>query len=333
VSTSSRIALAISLLTLAACTPGGNGAKPSSLPSASLNAASCRLPVVIRSFDRPSATWSPDATGFLTYPGGIFTAANARGVRYDARRHRWLPAGVPTPDGSGYVYATDTAVHRVWLDTGRDETIVSGSWWALGFVGDQLYLGEVAPVTISLEGVPGSQASSTIRGVARTSASGGNPVFVTHQGLWSISSLGGWSFDRADGMMQAPDRVLHLDLNTGVVEPWLTGVPGAMLSGFDAQGRPFVFNYGDAVRDGYTKRVVRLMSKGDARVVLVGSYEAPRPEPPYYVDGERVWFSGFGITEPTQEAPAFLYETGAGLRPSIGVPGAQVTVAGPCTNG
>jgi hypothetical protein len=279
--------------------------------------------VVIRSFDRPSAKWSPDATGFLTYPGGTFMAANAQGVRYDARRHRWLPAGVPTPDGSGYVYTTDTAVHRVWLDTGRDETIVSGSWWALGFVGDQLYLGEVASAPSSFEG-----GGNTIRGVAHTSATGGNPVFVTHQGgLWSISSLGGWSFDRADGKMQAPDRVLHLDLNTGVVEPRLTGMPGVMLSGFDAQGNPFVFNHGDALR------VVRVMGKEDARVVFVGPYAAPWPEPPYYVDGDRVWFSGFSITEPTLEAPALLYEPGAGLRPSIGVPGAQVTVAGPCTNG
>ncbi|HEV2027298.1 MAG TPA: hypothetical protein VGS16_02045 [Candidatus Dormibacteraeota bacterium] len=51
------------------------------------------------------------------------------------------------------------------------------------------------------------------------------------------------------------------------------------------------------------------------------------------MDGERVWFSGFSITDPTHEAPALLHEPAVGLRPSIGVPGAQVTVAGPCGKG
>ena len=125
--------------------------------------------------------------------------------------------------------------------------------------------------------------------------------------------------------MQAPDRVIHLDLTTGVIEPWLTGIPGVMFSGFGAQGHPFVFIHGDTVH------VVRLMGKGDARVVFDGPSTAPWPQPPFYVDGDRVWFSGMGITEPTLEATTLLYEPGVGLHPSVGVPGAQVTVAGPCT--
>lgn len=275
--------------------------------------------MIIRTFDR--GTWSPDQTGFLSYPGGTFTPAYANGVRYDARRHRWLPAGVPTPDGSGYVYTTEAAVHRVWLDTGLDQTIVAGRWAALGFVADRLYLAEVVPAPVSESG------AYTMRGLARTSASGGDPVFITHQGgISALSSLGAWELDRADGMMQAPDRVLHVDLDTGEVEPWLTGLAGVMLSGFDGQGHPFVFTHGDTVH------VVRLMGKGDARAVFDGPYHAPWPEPPYYVDGEKVWFSGFSITDPKFDAPALLYEPGAGLQPSVGVPGAQVTVAGPCTN-
>ena len=125
-------------------------------------------------------------------------------------------------------------------------------------------------------------------------------------------------------MNQAPDRVLHLDLNTGVIEPWLS-LPGVMVAGFDAQGIPFVFNHGD------TLRVVQLASKGDARDVFLGPYAAPWPAAPFYVDGKRVWFSGFSITDPTFEAPVLLYEPAVGLRPSLGVPGAQVSVAGPCT--
>ena len=278
--------------------------------------------MIIRTFDQTSHTWSPDATGFLSYPDGTFTPANTGGVRYDAKRKRWLPQGIPTPDGAGYIYTTETAVHRVWLDTGADQTIVSGKWWAaLGFVADQLYLAEVVPAPVMESG------AYTMRGLARTSASGGDPVFITHQGsISALSSMGGWELDRADGMMQAPDRVLHLDLNTGAIEPWLTGMPGVMFSGFDAQGHPFVFNHGD------TLRVVQLMAKDSPREVFVGPYAAPWPEPPYFVDGKRVWFSGFSITDPKFDAPALLYEPGVGLHPSVGVPGAQVTVAGPCTN-
>jgi hypothetical protein len=277
--------------------------------------------VVIRYFDQPSGTWSPNSTGFLSYPGGEYTAANAQGVRHDAKRKRWLPAGVPTPDGSGYVDTTDTAVHRVWLDTGLDQTIVAGRWWVLGFVANQLYLSEVMPVPDSALGT----GLTTISGIAGTSPSGGDPVFVTHQRSWAISPLGAWSFDRADGLMQAPDRLLHLDLSTGVIEPWLS-MPGVMLAGFDAQGHPFVFNHGD------TLRVVQLFAKDSARDVFLGPATAPWPEPPYYVDGNRVWFSGFSVTDPKFDAPALLYEPGVGLHPSVGVPGAQVTVAGPCTN-
>jgi hypothetical protein len=126
--------------------------------------------------------------------------------------------------------------------------------------------------------------------------------------------------------MQAPDRVLYVDLTTGVVEPWVTTMRGVMLAGFDGQGHPFVFNHDDKLR------VARLMGKEDAREVFLGAYDSPRPESPFYVDGERVWFSGFSTTDPTFEAPVLLFEPGVGLRPSIGVPGAQVTVAGPCTN-
>jgi hypothetical protein len=320
VSSNSRIAVAISIMALAACAPGGTAAVPSGLLSAASTPAGCRLPVIIRTFDQPSGTWSPNATGFLSYPGGIFTPANASGVRYDARRHRWLPAGIPTPDGSGYVYTTDTAVHRVWLDTGVDQTIVAGRWWVLGFVADQLYLSEVMPVPDSALGT----GLTTISGIARTSASGGDPVFVTHQRSWSISPLGGWSFDRADGLMQAPDRVLHLDLSTGVIEPWLS-MPGVMLAGFDGAGHPFVFNDGDTVH------VVRLMAKDNAHDVFVGPHPAPWPQQPSYVDGDNVWFSGSSTTDPKFDAPALLYEPAAGLHPSVGVPGAQVTVAGPCT--
>jgi hypothetical protein len=315
VNVNSRIAASISMLVLGACVSQAQTASATPTP------AGCLLPVVVRTFDPTSHTWSPNTTGFLTYPGGTFTAANAQGVRYDAKRKRWLPAGVPTPDGSGYVYNTDTAVHRVSLDTGADQAIVAGRWWVLGFVADQLYLSEVTPLPDSALGTN----VSSISGLARTSASGGAPVFIDRQRSWSVSALGGWSFDRADGLNQAPDRVLHLDLSTGVIEPWLS-MPGVMLAGFDAQGHPFVFSPGDTVH------AVRLMAKEDARVVFDGPNHSPWPQLPSYVDGERVWFSGSSTVDPKFEAPALLYEPGAGLHPSVGVPGAQVTVAGPCTN-
>lgn len=310
-----RLAVAIATLALAACAPEGGHAASAS--------TSCRLPVVISSFDHVSGTWSPAETGFLSYPGGTFTPANASGVRYDAKRKRWFPRGIPTPDGSSYVFADDAnAIHLVAIDSGRDQVILSGAWVPIGFIGGQLYVAEAVPLR------PEFASDGYTEGrLARVGASGGTPEFVTqHVGTWWISSRGGWSLDRADGLMQAPDRVLHLDLETGAVEPWLTGVPGVMLAGFDGQGQPFVFTTGDAVR------VVQIIAKDQAVEVWLGPRGAPWPGSPYYVDGRKVWFSGFSTVDPKFEAPALLYEPGVGLHPSVGVPGAQVTVAGPCTN-
>src|ERR1700720_3068875 len=125
---------AISMLLLAACSSGSPAATSSSTPIRSTaagsgpSAAGCQLPVVIRTFDHTTGMWSPDTTGFLTYPGGKFTAANATGVRYDAQRHRWLPEGLPTPDGGAYLYAVDcTAIHGEKVDSGRGEVILAGA--------------------------------------------------------------------------------------------------------------------------------------------------------------------------------------------------------------
>lgn len=104
---------------LAACTSESTGSHstPTAKPTAS--AAVCRLPVVVRRFDAGSRTWSADQTGFLTYPTGGLVAANGSGVRYDARLDRWLPPGLPTPDGTGYVYGDNAGnVHRVVLSSG-----------------------------------------------------------------------------------------------------------------------------------------------------------------------------------------------------------------------
>ena len=294
--------------------PSGS-ASPALAPSLIPSVASCRLPVVVRRFDLATHTWSAGAAGFLAYPGGGLTPANATGVRYDAHRDRWLPAGLPTPDGSAYLYADGAgAVHQVGLDTGLDRVIVTGAWVPLGFVGDRLYLAQQRPV---------DGGGYTMGGVAQTSLSGGKPTLVTQEvGPWWLSSLGAWTTNRADGKLQAPDRVLHLDLATGAVEPWLSGVPGVEIAGFDADGHPF------AVTGNI--RILLVMGREDSREVYSGPLES-WPEAPSWVDGGRVWFSGFGIKEPTFEAPVWLYQPGAGLQPSVGVPGAQVSVAGPCT--
>ena len=273
----------------------------------------CRLPVVIR------RRGVPDTAGFLANPGGGFTPANANGVRYDVRRDRWLPPGLPTPDGAGYVYADDAgAIHLLTLDSGLDRAIVTGAWWPVGFVGDRLYLVEQRPI----EG-----GGHTFGGLAQISLSGGTPTLITnHTGLWSVSSLGAWSSDRADGFQQAPDRVLHLDLATGAIEPWLSGVGNVTVIGFDAGGHPFAVSQGAV-------RVLLLMNPGDSREVYSGPQDG-WPEAPSFVDGDRVWFSGFSIKydpiSPAVEAPVWLYQPGVGLQPSVGVPGASVSVAGPC---
>lgn len=92
-----------------------------------------------------------------------------------------------------------------------------------------------------------------------------------------MSSLGAWTLDRADGNTQAPpDRVLHLDLATGLLEAWLSGVPYAADLGFDAGGHPFLLIEHESVR------VLLLMGKADVRDVYSGSRAAGWPESPAY---------------------------------------------------
>jgi hypothetical protein len=284
--------------------------------------AACRLPVVVRRFNPANRTWSADQSAFLTYPAGGLVAASGNGVRYDARRDRWLPAGVPTPDGTGYVYADDGGnVHQVVLDSGRDTVIVRGQWSPIGFVGGQLYLEEWRTSAPSAFGGGGGAPGR----LARTSLSGGQPTIVTqHVGYWSLSALGAWTLDATAPTQFAPDRLLHLDLATGTLEPWLSGVPFIDPIGFDAGGHPVVLIEHEAVR------VQLLMGRGDAREIYSGPRALGWPEGPTFADGGRVWFSGFNATEPTFEAPVWLYQPGIGLNPSVGVPGAQVSVAGGC---
>ncbi len=317
------------MLLVAAC---GSGATPTALSSAtpatpstspmqSSPSSTCRLPVVIRKFDTTAHTWGADTAGFLTYPDGGFTSANASGVRYDAARRLWLPAGIPTPDGAGYVY-TDSAgaIHMVTLESGQDRVFVTGSWVALGFVGDTLYVAE------SIANPPGGFAGGGFREgrLARTDLFGVAPAFVTqHGGPWWVSSLGAWTLDRADGLQQAPDRVLHADLATGEVKPWLTAVGDVTIAGFDAAGHPLVVGQGGI-------QVLLVVDSRSALNIYSGTQENGWPDSPYYVDGDTVWLSGFSIKDPTFEAPAWLYSPRTGLQPSVGVPGAQVSVAGPC---
>ena len=277
--------------------------------------------MVIRKFDTAAHTWGADTAGFLTYPDGGFTSANASGVRYDTTRRLWLPAGIPTPDGAGYVY-TDTAgaIHVVTLESGQDRILVAGSWVAIGFVGNGLYLAESIPVP------PGAFAGGGYREgrLARTDLSGAVPIFVTQRsGPWWVSPFGAWTTDRADGMQQAPDRVLHADPATGEVNPWLTGVGDVTIAGFDAAGHPFVVGEGGT-------QILLVVDSRTALSIYSGARESGWPDSPYYVDGDKVWFSGFSIKDPTFEAPAWLYSPGKGLQASVGVPGAQVSVAGPC---
>lgn len=324
---------ALVVLLLAACVSTPTGRSQASPTAAALVAPPaseqpsarsfpCRLPVVIRKFDPTTGTWSPETTGFLPYPAGEFVPASAVGVRYDVGRGRWLPAGLPTPDGTGYLYSDAAgAIHVVSTDSGQDRVLVLGAWVPVGFVGNALYVAQERPIT------PGAFVGDgyTEGGLAKTDLSGATPAFVTqHSGPWRVSSLGGWTLDRADGMQQAPDRVLHMDLATGAVQPWLTGVGNAMLVGFDGGGHPFVVTGG--------VRIVLVVDSNQNRDVYTGASGNGWPASPYYVDGGNVWFSGFGIKDPAFDAPAWRYSPETGLQPSVGIPGAQVSVAGPCVS-
>jgi hypothetical protein len=44
-------------------------------------------------------------------------------------------------------------------------------------------------------------------------------MVTQHLGYWSLSTLGAWTLDTTAATQLAPDRLLHLDLATGALEP------------------------------------------------------------------------------------------------------------------
>lgn len=312
--------LVVGLVALAAaCTASSTPVNPIA-PGKTSSAGACRLPVQVRRFDPSTHAWSGDVSGFLTYPGSGFSPTNAAGARYDTRRGLWLPFGTPTPDGTGYVYRDEAdQVHQVIIESGRDRVIASGPWTPLGFIHDSLYLVEVRPLNPPETGV------FTLGGVAELNLESGKLTPITQRrGPWWVSSLGLWTVDRADGFQQAPDRVLRVDPATGAEEVWQSDAPNVNLAGFDGGGHPIVVSEAEPVR------AFLLPKAGNPKEVYRGARAAGWPVGPSYVDGDRVWFTGMSIKDPTFEAPVWLYRSGSGLRPSIGVPGAAVAVAGAC---
>jgi hypothetical protein len=317
----------LGLILVSACGPsgktgptGGASSSVSSSPSspASVGSASvtfaCRLPISLPS--------SGPSGGFVTFPSGELTtdpnsAFQSIGNRlrtiaqpylygskfsgqatFTRRYGRWLPASVAavSPDSSHYAYweftdgnSANSRVHDVDVASATDRVVYSQGFYAvMDYRAEGIYLARTSPMG---EGQYGlwllNPSSGSLRAV-------GSP----NQMFSSVDGGAAWYGDMAPGDQAPPlmfpmDRLLRLDIKSGVVTTWFHQ-PGRQVQviGFDGQGHPVVWS-----SDGLSSKSVQLwlvVAPGASRQIysqpdsvsvdFIGGFSAP------LADAHGLWF-------------------------------------------
>jgi len=292
--------------------------------------------LVVACSTQQSATPSPapcklavidGSPGFLTVPGGQFTAAPdaGDGIYYDKSLRKWVPVGPPalSADGLESVYIdgdTKTSkVHLVDLRSGNDRVVASGGpWQVAGLSPDAVYVMRVEYVETNAYG-----RLAIGQGLWQVPLDGSAPVQLTSDArawLWFADGAvygGGSTADVAGG----PNDIVRFDVQTMRQTTLFSRGVRSRLLAVDATGVALIM--GEA-----TDRKLWLVSAaGDAVPVWSGGMDAPAPDYPFAVDGSDVWLSG--------AAPAHLWaiyhsSRAGGFQLVATFNDHPVTVAGPC---
>jgi hypothetical protein len=273
------------LLLLAACSTPVATQPPAASPSSQPSPTTGTIP-----FGSPSPTATPlpatprftlhcnlpvetmaGGSGFLTFPGGEFTAAGTPPASipeiggyytqtYDWAFSKWLPVGPMdiSPDGSKYAYQNNDRILKVVdVVTGSISPIpASVGWNLIATANDGVYAHTFLGRT----------------GLWFLRFAGGDPVQVSPAG-YSYLAVGGGHAYASTG--KDDQTLLQVDLKTGAAIKFAD--PPALILGFDSSGLP----------------VVRLAS---SLVLMPAPYQqkvvVPDRAPPGFVVGDRngLWF-------------------------------------------
>lgn len=315
------VLLAVALV--AACAQGpGASVSTAATPSPSI----CTLPVIQGS---PGQGSGPQTPGFLTIPGGQFTAAVGAGdsaLSFDHALHRWVPATEQslTPDGLRYIYAehagTLSTFHVVDLSTGNDRAFgPTGQWVAAGLDNTALYA-----MRVDLVESPAYGTVEISKGLWSIPLDGSVPTQLTSDSRrWAWVSAGGVYGDSPTGNIAgAPNDIARLDSATGQVSVWFDQHARSTIIAVDDQGAAFVLT------ESADEELWRVTGPNVASKIWSGPTSAVRPDGDVAAAGSDVWFSGSSLSPLWA---VFHYSTALGLEQVATFTDRPVTVAGTCT--
>jgi hypothetical protein len=255
------------------------------------------------------------------------------GLIYDVQLDRWLSKGVVSPDGKTYAYGTGMtqgapdqkgAVHVVDVRSGTDRQIWSGAGSAkvLGFLSTGVYFFEYGLGPMNTGFVSLWVVDPVNPGFAHRTM---DPTDRAFGGNWLISPLGLFSV-RGEAASQYPDRVMHVDLVTGVFDTWFINPSGPtymVLLGLDGKGHPVVAMDkappvfapdGSIVYRGVqddASRVVLVTGVNQSTLIADGSDNSFLPNSATG-DAHGVWFG--------EPGSVWLYNASSGLRKVFSMP-------------
>lgn len=298
--------------------PGSSGTSPQDpfyplmTGATSAGSLSCTLPIY---------AGPPGSGGFISFPGGNFTADprsavaapspgpqqgygygyGPSGMSYDRSHSRWLPVApqLVAPDGNHYAYASNDGIYVVDAANGTQVELGQGHpWQLLRVLNDRVYA--------TVPGTPGFWV------VPFTGA----PSEVTTSGYWQAATANA-AYGTATSAVPAgtTQKLLKLNTATGKVSDWFS-TPGATVSvlGFDLAGDP-------VIQAGYVNTWELWLSGR----VIANSYEQFFVQGAMFADSHGLWFPIYYQGGNVQGIA--LYVPGSGLY-MVSQLGAQV--AGVC---
>jgi hypothetical protein len=279
----------------------------------------CTLPV----FAGP-----PGSGGFVSFPGGGFTADprsavaipspgpvqgpgygnGSIGMTYDRSHSRWLPVPnqLVSPDGNHYAYASSSGVYVVQASNNAEVEVGEGHmWYPLRALDDRVFA--------VVQGAPGLWVLPF----------SGTPTQVITTGYWQAATA---SFAYGTTTSAVPagstQTMQQLDIATGKVSDWFS-LNGASVgvSGFDLQGHPLISaTYSSGAWE------LWLTTSATNDVLIANSFEQIYMQGPPFGDSHGIWLSLYMQGYPSGPVLA-LYVPGAGI---FGLAQVGAQLAGPC---
>jgi hypothetical protein len=263
---------------------------PTPTPVAAILA--CRIPV---------SGGQSGSGGFIVFPGGQFVAdpasnvvipgvptpspqgrygyypGNFFGLTYDQAYAQWLP--VPrqfvSPDGSRYVYPSPDSVYVLSVTGGPTLELGAGqglAWNVLDVENEGVYA------------TPQANSNVVPAGLWLLPFSGASRQVVT-TGYWhAVGGGAAYGYEAPSAPVGAIQRLMRLDLKTGVAAPWFDGKSQALVIGFDLQGNPI------ATLQGNPQQLV-LLDAPNAPVLVYDGFQPPNLNFNYGVLADRngIW--------------------------------------------